>query len=102
MLFSTEAATNCFWMKGGIQRGSIEFQKGIFLHDEGKLQGGTSFELFWYTLFAAVDRFTDMYRYLPIYRLSADISVLQIRKMLIGIGNRYRPIRRPISVALQI
>ena len=51
---------------------------------------------------SAVDRFTDMYRYLPIYRLSADISVLQIRKMLIGIGNRYRPIRRPISVALQI
>ena len=36
---------------------------------------------------AAVDRFTDMYRYLPIYQLSADISVLQIRKILIGIGS---------------
>ena len=40
----------------------------------------------------------------PIHRyvLLADISVLQIRKMLIGIGYWYRPIRRPISVALPI
>ena len=33
---------------------------------------------------------TDKYRYRPIYRLSADISVLPINKMLIGIGYRYR------------
>ena len=40
---------------------------------------------------------TDKYRYWPIYRLSADISVLPINKMLIGIGYRYWPIRRVIS-----
>ena len=40
---------------------------------------------------------TDKYRYRPIYRLSADISVLPINKMLIGIGYWYRPIRRVIS-----
>ena len=51
-----------------------------------------------YVYLPAVDRYTDMYRYRPIYRLSADISVLPIQKMLIGIGYRYRPIRRPISV----
>ena len=34
--------------------------------------------------------------------VSADISVLPIWEMLIGIGYRYRPIRKPISVALPI
>ena len=50
----------------------------------------------------AVDRYADIYRHQPIYWLSADISVLPITEKLIGIGYRYRPIRRPISVAIPI
>ena len=48
---------------------------------------------------AGYGQITDMYRYRQIYRLSADISVLQIREMLIGIGYPYWPIGKPISVA---
>ena len=51
---------------------------------------------------AAVDRYADIYRHRPINRLSADILVLPITEKLIGISYWYRPIRRPISVAIPI
>ena len=45
---------------------------------------------------------TDHIGYRRRYGLFADISVLPISKMLIGIGYRYRPIRTPISVTFPI
>ena len=50
------------------------------------------FDVDYPSLVPGYGQITDKYRYRPIYRLSADISVLQIREMLIGIGYRYRPI----------
>ena len=59
----------------------------------------------WYRiqgLYLVYEPITDHIGYRRRYGLFADISVLPISKMLIGIGYRYRPIRTPISVTFPI